>query len=83
LHFFFHETQSEFCSEGGEVKKYVNQYEPEEIECGEVFDPDYHEDYFDVDEVDEYGEDVEPDDLASDLWDEEGFFDGYEEWFEE
>jgi hypothetical protein len=67
------------------VKNNLKQYVPEEIESEEIFDPDYHEDYFDVDEVDEYGVDddnSESNYLNRDLWDEEDF-DSFEEWFEE
>jgi hypothetical protein len=58
----FHE---DFCDDGNESNEvevkyddYGNAFDPKN---GEVFDPGYHEDYFDIDEVNEYGEGAEQD----------------------
>jgi hypothetical protein len=68
---------------GGQVKKRSAQDESEDVGYGEVFNPNYHDDYFDTEEINEYGEDEEDKEsnyLNRDLWDEESF-DKSEEWF--
>jgi hypothetical protein len=68
---------------GGQVKKRSAQDESEDVGYGEVFNPNYHDEYFDTEEINEYGEDEEDKEsnyLNRDLWDEESF-DKSEEWF--